>query len=386
MPNVVLRGITWAHRRAIDPLIGVQPRFRRHHPDIEVTWETRSLSGFEFDPIARLAEQFDLIVLDHPFVGDIAASGCLLPLEQAVEGLSTDTFVGPSLEAYRYAGHIWAVPVDAAAQVALYRPDVLAALDAAVPQTWEEALVLGQRALTVGHWLAVAFAGVHGLMTFFSLCANLGRACACEPGAPFVDRAVAREALHAMRRLRESCPPQALEWNSIDVHEAMVARNDIAYCPAVYGYATYGEADVPRRLQFADFPGLGRRSVAGSTLGGTGVGVSAHTAHCAAALAYAGFLGERETQLTFAAFHGQPARMDAWNDSDIDKRFGGFFSGTRATLEGAWIRPRYARYIEFQEAGGRLVEAHLRNELGEARLLSELEALHAGRGPRGNRT
>src|SRR5262249_43688072 len=260
MPNVVLRGITWAHRRAIDPLIGVQPRFRRHHPDIEVTWDTRPLSGFEFDPIARLAERYDLIVLDHPFVGDIAASGCLLPLDRIVEGAPSDAFVGPSLEAYRYAGHIWAVPVDAAAQVAVYRPDILAALDAAVPQTWEEALARGDRASPVGHWLAVAFAGVQGLMTFLSLCANLGRACAPEPGGLLVDRAIAQEALHAMRRLRELCPPQALEWNSIEVHEAMVARDDLVYCPAVYGYAAYPQAAVPPRLQFAHLPPLGPRS------------------------------------------------------------------------------------------------------------------------------
>ena len=73
--TVVLKGITWGHRRAIAPLKETLPGFAAEHPDIVVEWSERSLAGFEFDPVPALAERFDLIILDHPFCGDIAEHG-----------------------------------------------------------------------------------------------------------------------------------------------------------------------------------------------------------------------------------------------------------------------------------------------------------------------
>jgi multiple sugar transport system substrate-binding protein len=377
--EIRLRGMTWQHRRAVDPLAATLPAFRARRPDVDVVWEARPLHGFEFAPVAELARRYDLIVLDHPFAGEIASSGCLLPLDDLLAG-QDDAFVGPSLASYRYAGQIWALPIDAACQVAAYRPDLLAALGEPVPQTWEAALELGARAARSGLKLAVAFAGVHGLMTFFTLCANLGRPCATEPDRPLVDPETAGQALEAMRRLLPFCPPEALAWNSIALHEAMVAQDDLVYCPAVYGYATYAEADLRRPLRFADLPGLGRPQPRGSTIGGTGLGIAAATRHPEAARAYAAFLAEPETQRAFALHHGQPARVEAWHDEAIDRRFGGGFSATRASIEQAWTRPRYPGYLRFQAKAGALIEAHLRGEVSERALVGALHDLHAGRG------
>jgi multiple sugar transport system substrate-binding protein len=74
--------------------------------------------------VAELARRYDLIVLDHPFAGQIAASGCLLPLDDLVAGQDA-AFIGPSLVSYRLVGHIWALPIDAACRIAAYRPDLL---------------------------------------------------------------------------------------------------------------------------------------------------------------------------------------------------------------------------------------------------------------------
>ncbi len=51
MKPVTLRGITWDHRRAIDPLLNTVPMFQAQHPDIEIAWSSRPLSGFEFTPV-----------------------------------------------------------------------------------------------------------------------------------------------------------------------------------------------------------------------------------------------------------------------------------------------------------------------------------------------
>jgi multiple sugar transport system substrate-binding protein len=370
----VLRGINWGHRRAVGPLAGTTAAFREEHPDIEIAWSQRSLSGFEFDPVPDLAEKFDLIVLDHPFCGDIAATGSLLPLD-GLSGLEEEAFVGPSLVSYRYEGRIWALPIDAACQVAVSRPDLLAILDAPAPSTWDEALALGRRARRLGLSLAIAFKGVHGLMTFFTLCANFGRPCGADPAEPLFAAEVAAAALDAMDELLACCPAETLDWDSIALHEMMIADDRLVFCPAVYCYATYAEADLARPLGFHPLAGL--RGSAGSTLGGTGLGISRHCGNAEAALAYAAYLLRPETQIAFADHHGQPARLEAWTSSAADARFGGTFSATRATMEATWIRPRYPGYPRFQSRAGDQVELYLRRELPRRDLLQNLSDLHA---------
>ena len=175
--------------------------------------------------------------------------------------------------------------------------------------------------------------------------------------------------------LLQFCPPAVLDWNSIDLHDRMVERDDLVFCPAVYYYATYAEADQRRPLRFHNLPGP--KGPAGSTIGGTGLGVSAHTRHLPEALAYASFAIEATTQRAFATHHGQPAHQAVWEDSAIDAQLGGCFRATRATMEACWIRPRYQGYLDFQARGGELVEAHLRGHITADALLDELQRLHA---------
>ncbi|MGE0211578.1 MAG: ABC transporter substrate-binding protein [Parvibaculaceae bacterium] len=376
MAQIRLKGMTWDHRRAVEPLIGTLSAFRQAHPDIDVSWEARPLSGFEFTPVRELADRYDLIVLDHPFAGDIAEGRYLLPLDEIAPPETAQAFVGPSLETYRYGDSLWALPIDAATQVAVSRPDLLKAMGS-VPGTWAETLALGHAARRKGLSLAIGLKGVHSLMTFFSLMANLGTPCAVEPDMPLFERDDARTALSLIKDLLALCPAEALDWNSIALHDQMVGRDDLVFCPAVYCYATYAEADQRRPLRFHEFPGP--NGFKGATIGGTGLAVSAACRTPEAAFAYARFLAEAPTQLAFAHHHGQPARVEAWDDKAVNTRFGNCYRDTRATQDGSWVRPRYKGYLTFQEEAGDLIEAHLRGEVDEGELLDDLLGLH-GRG------
>jgi multiple sugar transport system substrate-binding protein len=372
MSDIVLRGMTWDHRRAIDPLVSTMPGFRARRSDVDIFWTARPLHGFEFDPVQELAQQFDLIVLDHPFVGDIAATGCLEPLDLLIDAETAASFVGRSLESYRYDGRTWALPIDAACQVAVARPDLISSIGLGVPQTWDEMFELGSAARRHGQWLAVGLKGVHSLMTFFTLCANIGAPCGMSPGEDLFDVATAQAALNALRRLVSYCPPQVVDWNSIALHDALLARNDLVFCPAVYCYATYAEADMPKPLRFHDLPGVAMVSSAGSTIGGTGVGISARSRYREESMDYIRYIAEIATQKNFAAHHGQPARIEAWLDPSIDDRFGGCYSSTLKTMQSTWIRPRYPGYLAFQAAAGQLIELHLRGAVREPELLDKL--------------
>jgi multiple sugar transport system substrate-binding protein len=375
MAPVKLRGMTWEHRRAVDPLLGTRDMFRARHPDIEIEWHSRPLSGFEFTPVDELAQNYDLIILDHPFMGKVARTGCLVPLDEALD-LTVDPFAGPSLATYEMDGRHWALPVDAACQVSVSRPDLLSRFDPVPPATWAQLLELGRRAKAQGLSLAIGLKGVHSLMTFFTLMANLGTPCGVRQEDPFCDRSAAKEALGLIKALLAYCPTEAFHWNSIALHDQMVTRDDLVFCPAVYCYATYAEADHRHPLRFHDLPGP--EGCRGSTIGGTGLGVSSHSRHIAEALCYARFAAEASTQRAFALHHGQPAHRLAWEDPEINQRFGGCYRDTRATMDGCWIRPRYDGYLSFQEHGGELVEACLRGVISDSALIEKLERLHSG--------
>ena len=151
----------------------------------------------------------------------------------------------------------------------------------------------------------------------------------------------------------------------------MAARDDLAFCPAVYCYATYAESDHAHPLRFHDFPGP--NGVRGSTIGGTGLGISAHCGQPEAALDYVRFCAKPRTQRLFAQNHGQPARREVWEDPKIDASFGGCYAATLRTMEQCWTRPRFKGYLGFQAKGGDLIEQHLRGAMSEMELLDALQ-------------
>ena len=145
--STTLRGITWNHTRGFLPMVATAQRFEELHPEVRIVWERRSLQAFADAPLATLAEQFDLLVIDHPSVGE--AADFLLPLD---EHLPPDFIkdqaaasVGPSYKSYGWDGHLWALATDAATPVSCHRPDLLAQMGASVPRTWPELLELARR-------------------------------------------------------------------------------------------------------------------------------------------------------------------------------------------------------------------------------------------------
>jgi multiple sugar transport system substrate-binding protein len=381
MSNVTLKGLCWGHRRATGPLEPLSRSFRQHRPHVEIEWTVRPLSDFEHQPIADIAGNFDLLIVDHPFCGDIAAGQAFLPLERVMPellGPEADAFyIGPSLPSYRYDGHVWAAPIDGAAPHAAYRADLLTEVDMDVPRSWAETIALGNRLRGKGLWLATPVVSPHAFATVASLMANLGRPMATGPRSALTfDADAMGTALDALDELLALSPAETLDWNAISLSEAMTQRDDIAFTPCVYGYATYAEADMRKPLRFADFCGLAEPYPAGAMLGGTGLGVSAQTRYPEEALDFVRFCLSREAQdRIIPEHHGQPALLTSWEDKANDARFGGFYSGVRRSMEAAWIRPRRPGYIHFQAEGGHMIEAYCRRQQGRKETLDGIAKL-----------
>src|ERR1700753_1429550 len=72
--------MTWSHPRGYDPMVATG-RLWRERTGVEIAWDKRSLQDFESFPVEELARRYDLIVIDHPHVGQITAEACLAPLD-----------------------------------------------------------------------------------------------------------------------------------------------------------------------------------------------------------------------------------------------------------------------------------------------------------------
>ena len=118
-------GLTWDHPRGYRALEAAAVA----DTAMSLRWDRQSLEGFEAHPIADLAQRYDLIVLDHPHLGDAVAAECLVPLESLFGSEEIAAWaaasVGRSFASYHYAGKYWALPLDAATQVVAYRPELL---------------------------------------------------------------------------------------------------------------------------------------------------------------------------------------------------------------------------------------------------------------------
>lgn len=357
-----LRGMTWDHPRGIDPLLALSRVWHAQH-GVEVIWEKRSLQDFESYPVEDLARRFDLIVMDHPHVGQVTGEGCLLPLPEAPE--IAEGSVGGSFESYTWQGHQWAWPIDAAAQVQAVRPDLTGPLTG-----WDDVMALAREGR-----VAIPLRPPHGLMSFFTLTANLGHPCRTGRGEAFCDRDGAGEALSMLKALADVVDPACFELDPIAVLDRMTDGDDIACAPLIYGYISYAIPGMrPKRVTFHDIPSTGSGGT-GSALGGTGIAVSAFSGAPEAAVAFARHIAGPEAQAgLYVEAGGQAGHRAGWTSPAADAAAGGFYSGTLATLDGAWMRPRHDGYMPFQQLAAERVNQALKDGRIEA-ALDDLDAM-----------
>ena len=360
-------------------MVATAQRFSEMNPSVEVRWEKRSLQEFADFPIEKLAETFDLLVIDHPFSGYAAAHPVLLPLDEhlSAEFLAEQAreSVGKSHESYYYGGHQWALAIDAATPVSSSRPDLAGRYGVSIPETWEELLALAGLGRVVMPCIPVDC-----LMHFFMLCASLGE----EPSSQtqrLISQDVGTRALMILKELTSLCAPEIFSWNPISVYEAMTSRDDYVYCPFAYGYSNYARPGyASTRLQFGDLVQIGSNGPGRSTLGGTGLAVSARCTHKQAALNYMRFVTSPECQRTlYSQSGGQPAHRSAWMDGALNHHCGDFFRGTISTIERAYLRPRYDGYISFQDKAGILLQESLRRKEDARISIDELQRLYEQR-------
>ena len=85
--KINLSGITWDHPRGYEAIRAVSEVFCEKHPGVEIRWDVRSLKDFGDYPVTLLAENYDLIMLDHPHLGSAVRARALVPLDVCMDCL-----------------------------------------------------------------------------------------------------------------------------------------------------------------------------------------------------------------------------------------------------------------------------------------------------------
>jgi multiple sugar transport system substrate-binding protein len=368
------------------PLYASVSDFEVHCPGFNIEWDSRSLADFGDGNLETLVDKYDLLVFDHPFVGQAESEGLLVNLSELLPPDDLRPFrkdaLGPCWKSYWTDGGLWALPIDAAAQVASYIPGILSRYRDGPPETLNEVFDLARELRGDGLYIALPCVPIDAICLFFTLTAGLGEPIPDRP-IGFPSQAIVEETLETMRRLIAVAHPQSLRWNPILCFDHMASHDDVAYQPYAFGYSNYARPGSAKHvLKFANIPAVGELGSTGSILGGAGIGITRRCGNVGTALEYIKFVCSPEYQ-SRAYFNagGQPASRAAWQSGEVDKASNGFFSGTFQTLEKSYLRPTFNGIIPWFKKAGDMLHDYLSNELPQAECARKLrdEFLGAGK-------
>ena len=363
---VQLKGMTWDHPRGYAGLEAASALYAQSN-GVTIDWDRRSLQAFADEPVEGLAERYDLVVLDHPHVGLIAETGSLTPLPMPDDAASAS--LGGSLESYIWKDELWALPVDAACQMAVKLADATVR----VPANWEAVL----DAAPGDYKMVTPLKPVDAFDMMMTLVAGCG-----EEKLPFsLDRFTCDDngllALAVLKVLYRLGPSEAVHWNPIDALEAM-ASGEFAYSPCLFGYINYARLGFrAHTLVYCDLPSFSGSTLKRGILGGAGIGVSSKSPHMDAAKRFAVWVTSEPVQSgVYLDNEGQPAHRMTWETKADDPAYRGFLRGGRHTMDHAWTRPRDIWFLDFvDDVCGVFTDFFLKDQSAEA-MLTTINALY----------
>jgi multiple sugar transport system substrate-binding protein len=376
------RGLTWEHPRGTNALRAAATSFPGSST---LHWDSHPLEGFESSSIEALAAEYDLIVLDHPHLGDAASGDSLYSLDELFSAtdladIAADS-VGPSWRSYVYEGRPLALPVDAATQVSARRSDQVTA----APDTWDDVLTLSESAP-----VALSLAGPHAFLSFCSIALAFGEEPRTDAAAPFVSRETGARILDVMATLAGRAPRGSEKLNPIGLLELMATADSVVYCPLVYGYVNYSHLDQPlgrHPVTFGAAPAHTFGGRPGSTIGGTGIAVSRRCEVTPELLQHLRYLVSAEAQTRFIPQHdGQPSSRMAWLEPAVNAASNNFYRDTLTTIEQSWVRPRFRGFTRCQSLASDVVRRAIAGQLTSDDALVAIDAIFADALSTGART
>jgi len=371
---IQLKGMTWDHSRGYDPMIVTSEFFsKKHNNKIQINWEKRSLQAFADRPIDQMVDEYDLMVIDYPHVGEVSAKGLLQKFDidkyQNELNLLKEQSVGLSHQSYNIDGHQWALAIDAATQVSCFRKDLISSL----PQSWNDLLNLSKQNKVL--W---PLKPVHAISSFYSIYNNITEEFKPED-KNFINKEFGIKSLEMMKNISTYLISDCFVMDPINTAEILSSNDDFYYSPYTYGFSNYSRENYRTNiLTYANVLNLSNKGPNGTHLGGTGIAISNKSNHKDVALEYSYWIAGADCQQTlFYNSGGQPGNSLAWENQQINNECNSFFNNTRLTLNQAWIRPRHNGYMKFQDESGNIINEYLQSNTNESIIIDKLKKMYA---------
>ena len=371
---ITLKGMTWDHSRGYDPMIATSKVFaKKHNNNISIEWDKRSLQEFADRPIEQMTEEYDLMVIDYPHVGEVSAKGLLqnFDLENYKDDLNLlkKQSVGFSHQSYNIDGHQWALSLDAATQVSCFRSDLITSL----PKSWDELFLFAKNKRVI--W---PLKPVHAISSFYSIYNNITDD--FEPqNKNFVQKNFGVQTLEMMKHISKYLIDECFYMDPIRTAEILSETDDFFYSPYTYGFSNYSRKGYRKNLlTYGNVIDLSNKGPHGTHLGGTGIAISNKSKQKELALEYSYWIAGSDCQQTiFYSNGGQPGNSDAWENNIINSETNNFFKNTRLTLNQAWVRPRHNGYMKFQDESGNIINEYLQSNVSEVQVIEKLKLMYA---------
>jgi len=372
--KIEIKGMAWDHPRGYEPLRALSEDFIKSHPEVSIKWDVRSLKEFGDMPIEDLIGEYDLITIDHPYMGQAHKNQLLLDLKRIISedelAVFENAYVDHCFDSYQYKGHLYALPIDAAALVAAKRDDLLSKLGLQVPKSHEE-LKGFYKKVPNEYSVAWALCPTDIWCAFLTLCAQIG-------GRGFIningiDPKLGAKVINELKYHLEFLHPESVNWNPIHILDKMAANDEIIYAPYLFGYTNYSRSGYTKNtVTFTDSP-INPITEVSTILGGVGLAVSAHCEHKNEAVELLKYIADTDNQAgEYVQHQGQPAGLKAWQSEANNALCNGFFTNTMRTMRNAYVRPQHPGWNEFQEKGADLIHSCVVQNTGADTLMINL--------------
>ena len=129
-------------------------------------------------------------------------------------------------------------------------------------------------------------------------------------------------------------------------------------------------------LHYADVVSVNGKKLR-TTVGGTGLSVSAFSRHKEAAIDFASYIVSGECQSTlYVQNGGQPGHLAAWKNETANYLTNNFFRHLLPVMENGYVRPRYNGYLHFQDNAGYILQQCIKNNSDAITALNEMNKIY----------
>jgi multiple sugar transport system substrate-binding protein len=299
-------------------------RFHERNPTIRIHYISGPWSTDERQNIYVRSflsgDPIELVYMDVIWIAKFAAKGWLIPLDRWFVPRIQREFLPHAVEAGRYQGKSYRVPVRADVGMLYYRKDLVPQ----PPRTWEEFEHICRQSPHSPGQSCIVFQGMQyeGLVCdFLEYLWGAGGEVIDAEGKVVLDSPQAREALRFMRRLIDEgwAPKAVLTYQEQQSLSAFAAGKALFMRNWPYAWTILNRPGSPLRGKVGIAPSIHKAGYqSAGTLGGWGLGIARGTADPEAAWRFIAFATSAEAQRILHMRRGAvPARKALFFDAEI---------------------------------------------------------------------